>query len=191
MSKFLTPRGSRVAAGLAVLFVFAVVPTAAQAVTDDATVVVTGAGAVALSIAPTFGNFPGATLNGSNQDVTAAVTAWQVTDATGAAPGWSVNHVADLPHNGGSTIVMTGAALALTAPVAATEGTNASTAPVVAADTNIIGGGGVNAANAAAGTGAGVWDLSQGVDHLKLTIPADAKAASYTTTITTTLNAAV
>lgn len=85
---------------------------------------------------------------------------------------------------------MTGAALALTAPTAGTQGTNASTAPVVAGSADIIGGG-INAADAAAGTGAGVWDLAQGADQLKLTIPADAKAASYTTTITTTLNAAV
>ncbi|HEX5922721.1 MAG TPA: WxL domain-containing protein [Baekduia sp.] len=86
---------------------------------------------------------------------------------------------------------MTGAALALTAPTAGTQGTNASTAPVVAGKANIIGGGGINAANAAAGTGAGVWNLAQGADQLTLTIPADATAASYTTTITTTLNAAV
>jgi hypothetical protein len=36
-----------------------------------------------------------------------------------------------------------------------------------------------------------VWNLAQGAGQLTLTIPADAKAASYTTTITTTLNAAV
>ena len=68
-----------------------------------------------------------------------------------------------------------------------TEGTNASTAPVVAGKANIIGGGGVTAANAIATTGAGVWNLVEGADKLKLTIPADAKAASYTTTITTAL----
>ena len=153
--------------------------------------VVTGTGAVVLTTAPTFGNFPGATLTGVNQDVLADVTNWTVTDATGAAPGWSVNTIADVPHNGGSTVVMTGAALALTAPTAATEGTNASTAPAVAGKANIIGGGGVTAANATATTGAGVWTLTQGAGQLKLTIPADAKAAPYATTITTTLNAAV
>jgi hypothetical protein len=181
----------RFAAGLVALTASALAPMAADAATDDSSVVVTGAGAVALSAAPAFGDFPGATLTGSNQDVSASVSGWQVTDATGAAPGWSVNVSADVPHNGGSTIVMTGAALALTAPAASTSGTNASTAPTVAGKANIIGGGGVNAANAAAGTGAGTWNLAQGADQLKLTIPADAKAASYTTTITTTLNAAV
>jgi hypothetical protein len=191
MPRYLSSRVTRVAAGLAVLSTCAAAPMAAQAATDDAAVIVTGAGAVALSTAPTFGDFPGATLTGADQDVLASVSGWQVTDATGAAPGWSVNVMADVPHNGGSTIVMTGAALALTAPVAATAGTNASTAPVVAGKTNIIGGGGINAADAVAGTGAGVWNLAQGAGQLKLTIPADAKAASYTTTITTTLNAAV
>ena len=186
----LTRRALRVALGLGVAA--ALVPAGfAQAATDDSSVIVTGAGAVELSTAPLFGNFPGATLTGSNQDVLTSVSGWQVTDATGAAPGWSVNIMADVPHNGGSTVVMTGAALALTAPVASTAGTTASTAPVVAGKANIIGGGGINAANAAAGTGAGVWNLAQGADQLKLTIPADAKAASYTTTITTTLNAAV
>ena len=186
---------SRGRAGRAVLslgIAAAFVPAGlAHAQTDDSTVVVTGAGAVALTASPTFGNFPGVTLNGANQTVTTAVTNWVVTDATGAAPGWSANIVADLPHNGGSTIVMTGAALELLASTASTEGTNASTAPVVAGKANIIGGGGVNAANAAAGTGSGTWTLAQGAAHLKLTVPADAKAASYTTTVTTTLNAAV
>jgi hypothetical protein len=131
------------------------------------------------------------TLTGTNQTVTADVTNWVVTDATGAAPGWSANIVADLPHNGGSTVVMTGATIELLVPTASTEGTNGSTAPVVAGKANIIGGGGVDAANAAAGTGAGTWTLIEGAAQLKLTIPADAKAASYTTTVTTTLNAAV
>jgi hypothetical protein len=190
MFTLLPRRAVRVALGLGVAA--ALVPAGlAQAATDDSTVIVSGAGAVALTTAPLFGDFPGATLTGVNQDVTTSVANWKVTDATGAAPGWSANIVADVPHNGGSTVVMTGAALALTAPAATTEGTNASTAPVVAGKANIIGGGGINAANAAAGTGAGVWTLAQGADQLKLTIPADATAASYTTTITTTLNAAV
>jgi hypothetical protein len=190
MFTLLPRRAARVALGLGIAA--ALVPAGlAQAATDDSTVILTGAGAVQLTTPPTFGNFPGATLTGVNQDVTTAVTDWVVTDATGAAPGWSVNTVADVPHNGGSTVVMTGAALALTAPTAGTTGTNASTAPAVAAKANIIGGGGYNAANAIAGTGAGVWNLAQGAGQLTLTIPADAKAASYTTTITTTLNAAV
>lgn len=191
MPTYRSSRKLRIAAGLMALSASAVMPMAASAATDDSSVIVTGAGAVALSVAPTFGDFPGATLTGADQDVLTSVSGWQVTDATGAAPGWSVNISADVPHNGGSTVVMTGAALALTAPVAATEGTNASAAPAVAGKANIIGGGGVNAANAAAGGGAGVWNLAQGADQLKLTIPADAAAASYTTTITTTLNAAL
>jgi len=191
MPTYTNSRKLLIAAGLMALSASAAMPMAAGAATDDTTVIVTGAGAVALSVAPTFGNFPDATITGADQDVLADVSGWQVTDATGAAPGWSVNISADVPHNGGSTVVMTGAALALTAPVASTEGTNASDAPAVAGEPNIIGGGGVNAANAAAGSGAGVWNLAQGDDQLKLTIPADATAASFTTTITTTLNAAV
>jgi hypothetical protein len=183
-------RAVRVALGLGVAAAF--VPAGiAQAATDDSTVIVSGAGAVALTTPPTFGNFPGVTLTGVNQVVTTDVTNWVVTDATGTAPGWSANIVADVPHNVGSTILMTGAALALTAPTATTEGTNASAAPALAGGANIIGGGGTNAANAAAGSGAGVWTLTQGAGQLGLTIPADARAASYTTTITTTLNAAV
>jgi hypothetical protein len=190
MFKFIPRRAARVALGLGIAA--ALWPAGiAQAATDDSTVIVTGAPAVALTTAPTFGNFPDAVLTGSNQDVTASVTNWKVTDATGAAPGWSVNVTADVPHNGGSTVNMTGAALALTMPVATTEGTNASTAPVVAGSApQLIGGGGVNIANAIATTGAGVWNLAQGADQLTLTIPADAKVASYTTTLTTTLNAA-
>jgi hypothetical protein len=183
-------RAVRAAVGLGVAAAF-ISPGLAQAATDDSTVIVSGAGAVALTTPPTFGNFPGVTLTGANQTVTADVTNWVVTDATGAAPGWSANIVADVPHNGGSTVVMTGAALELLVSTASTEGTNLSTAPVVAGKVNIIGGGGIDAANAAAGTGAGTWTLAQGTAHLKLTVPADATAASYTTTVTTTLNAAV
>lgn len=183
-------RAVRAAVGLGIAA--AVIPAGlAQAATDDSTVVVAGAGAVALTTPPEFGNFPPVTLNGANQTVTTSVTDWVVTDATGTAPGWSVNIVADAPHNADSSVVMTGAALEALAPTAGTEGTNASTAPGVAGDDNIIGGGGVTAASAAGGTGAGIWTLTQGAANLKLTVPADAKAASYTTTITTTLNAAV
>jgi hypothetical protein len=190
MSKSIPRHAARVALGLAVAA--ALLPAGiAQAATDDSTVIVTGAAVVALSTAPTFGDFAAAVLTGTDQDVTASVTDWTGTDATGAAPGWSVNIIATVPHNGGSTVNMTGAALKLTVPVATADGTNASTPPVIPATAQLIGGGGVNIANAVATTGAGVWDLAQGVDQLTLTIPADAKVASYTTTLTTTLNAAV
>lgn len=190
MSIFLPGRAARVALGFGVAAAF--VPAGlAQAATDDSAVTVTGTAGVALTTSPLFGDFPGITLTGDNQTVTTSVTNWMVTDATGTAPGWSANIIADLPHNAASTTVMTGAALELTVPTATTAGTNASTAPVLAGKANIIAGGGINAANAAAGTGAGEWTLTQGAAHLGLTIPADAKAESYTMTITTTLNAAV
>jgi hypothetical protein len=85
MFTFLPRRALRVALGLGVAATL--VPAGlAHAATDDSTVIVSGAGAVELTTAPTFGNFPDATLTGVNQDLLTAVTDAKVTDATARLP---------------------------------------------------------------------------------------------------------
>ncbi|MDX6730038.1 MAG: hypothetical protein QOK49_4843, partial [Baekduia sp.] len=145
MSQFPSRRLARLAGGLVVAAALAPA-SLAQADTAPVTVAVTGAPAVTLS-SPSFGNFAAVVLNGSAQTTTATVGNWSVNDATGTAAGWSINVEADTPHNAGSTVTMAGAAMALTAPtVAATDVSNTATAPVVAGG-DLLGTGGVNAAN--------------------------------------------
>jgi hypothetical protein len=189
MFKFPSGRTARAALGVSVLAALAPVAVA-QATTQDVTVAVSGASSVVLS-APTYGNFAAVTLNGSAQDTSASVSAWNVNDATGTGAGWSVNVSADVPHNADSSKTQSGAAMTLAAPTAAAaDNTNTATAPAVAGG-DILSNGGVNVADAAPGSGQGAWSLAQGSADLTLTVPADTLADSYTSTITTTLNPAV
>jgi hypothetical protein len=94
MSKFLTPRVSRIAAGALVASAFAVAPVAAQAATSDATGTLT-AGALS-NTAPTVAPFT-TTLTGVTQTVDAAVGAWDINDATGSNAGYSVTMAATNP----------------------------------------------------------------------------------------------
>ncbi|MCW3003255.1 MAG: hypothetical protein JWQ20_2553 [Conexibacter sp.] len=189
MSQFLSGRLARLAGGLVVAAALAPA-SLAQAATAPVTVAVTGAPAVTLS-SPSFGNFDAVVLDGSAQNTTSTVGNWSVNDATGTDAGWSINVAADTPHNADSTVTMAGAAMVLTVPtVAATDVSNTATAPAVAGG-DILGAGGVNAANAIAGRGQGEWSLTQPADSLTLTVPANARADSYTSTLTTTVNPAV
>jgi WxL domain surface cell wall-binding len=190
MPHLLSGRAARVAGGFAVVAAVMVPVSLAQADTAPVGVAVTGAPAVTLA-SPTFSDFGAVVLNGAAQDTTSTVGDWVVNDATGTAAGWSINVAADAPHNAGATVTMAGAAMVLDAPVAtATDITNTAAAPVVAGG-DLLGGGGVNAADAADGTGQGQWNLAQPANSLTLTVPANALADSYTSTITTTVNPAV
>ena len=88
MSKSLTPRVSRVVAGMAVLGAFAVVPFAAQAADTNATGTLS-AGSLS-NTAPVITPFT-ATLTGDNQTVNAKVGSWSVTNATGNVHSYTVN----------------------------------------------------------------------------------------------------
>jgi hypothetical protein len=87
---------------------------------------------------------------------------------------------------GPAPVTMTGATLTIAAPAATpVEATNPSTAPAVLGGD--IRAGSVKVADAAPGAGLRTWQLAQGATDLALGIPADARAGSYTSTITTTL----
>ena len=160
----------------------------AQAATDNTSVTLTG-GSIALT-APTFGDFPGATLDGSAGSQAATASDWSVNDPRGSGLGWEVSMSAStLSTGGGTPIIMTGATLSIAQPVATpVDGTNASTAPAT------LGGDistGVKVADANANEGLGDWDLAQGATDLSLATPANARAGTYTSTITTTLTPGV
>lgn len=163
----------------------AIAPAAAAAETDTSTVTVEGASVPTLT-APSFGDFPDVTLNGSRQTVSASVASWSVTDARGTGLGWDVRVSATVPTTVDESESLATATMALTAPAAsAADPQNASAAPALAGG-NIIGSG-VLVADADAAEGMGVWNLAQGADDLDLSVPSDAKAGTYTSTITTTL----
>src|ERR1019366_3628866 len=89
----------RVAAGLAVLSAFAVLPIAAQAA--ESNLEGTLSGGAPSNTAPTITPFA-ATLSGVTQTITTKVGAWEVTDATGSNAGYSVTVAATAPTVGGS-----------------------------------------------------------------------------------------
>jgi hypothetical protein len=165
----------------------------AQAATDDTSVTLTG-GTLAMT-APTFGNFPGAELTGSADGQSASVSDWGVNDPRGSGLGWQVSMSASAlvdprtADDGTDDVTMTGAVLTVAAPDATpVDSSNASTAPTTAGG-NISTG--VNVAVAAANAGLGDWDLAQGATDLSLATPANARAGTYTSTITTTLTPGV
>jgi hypothetical protein len=160
----------------------------AQAATDDTSVTLTG-GTIALA-PPTFGDFPGAILDGSADSQSASVSGWGVNDPRGTRLGWQVSMAASpLSTGGGTPIIMTGAVVTVAEPVATpVDPTNESTAPTT------LGGdisAGVNVATAAVDAGLGDWALAQGATDLSLATPANARAGTYTSTITTTLTPGV
>lgn len=155
----------------------------AQAETDTTSAELL-AGSVTMT-APAFGDFTSTTLNGASQSKTASVSDWGINDATGSGAGWLVTMAAS-PLQTGAAVVMQGATLEVAAATAApVDASNVSTAPTM------VGGdlraGTVTVADAAADEGLGEWALTQGADDLTLGIPADARAGTYTSTITTTL----
>jgi hypothetical protein len=165
---------------------------AAQAATDDTSVTLTG-GTLALT-APTFGDFPGAILDGAADSQAATASDWSVNDPRGSGLGWEVSMSASplvdprTADGGVDDVTMTGAVLSIAEPTASAAVGNSSTAPTT------LGGNistGVKVADANAGEGLGDWALAQGATDLTLDTPAYARAGTYTSTITTTLTAGV
>ena len=140
-----------------------------------------------LTLGPDFGDFS-ATLNGSAQNTHAEISDWNVSDPGAGALGWEVTMSASPLVTGGlEPTTMTDATLTVAAPTATpAEATNSSTAPAVFGGDILAGT--VKVADAAPRTGLRAWQLEQGTTDLTLGIPADARAGSYTSTITTTLS---
>ena len=198
MSKFLTPRLSRVAAGLAVLSAVAVAPVVAQAADTDATGTLS-AGSLT-NTAPAFTPFS-ATLTGLAQTKNTPVGTWGVTDATGSDDGYSITVSATAPtvdpDGAGGPAVITGSTLKLYTTSATAVGGNANTAPVARAAQQLDVDGSPTAStiqNAAAGTGQGPWSFPADAGAstgLEVIIPGNATPGTYSSTLSYTTSTPV
>jgi hypothetical protein len=134
-----------------------------------------------------------AALTGRTQTVHTAVGAWSVTDARASDTGYSVTVSATAPTVDGSrSAAGTGGSLTLT-PTTATAATAASGNPAgtgpVASSPQELAPTASTIENASPGTGQGEWDFAADAGatrSLAVTIPGDASAGSYRSTLTYT-----
>jgi hypothetical protein len=196
MSKLITPRASRVIAGLFVASAFAAAPVAAQAATTQAQGLLTGG--TLTNTAPPIASLDTA-LTGATQTVNAAVGAWNVTDGTGSNAGYTVTVASSDPTDnsapdGSGTVLNPGSGGSMTltpTPATATAGNPAPSGPVdgpgAISDLApiLVSSGAATVANAAVSTGQGSWDFAAD-GNLAVVIPGDASAGYYTSTLTYT-----
>jgi WxL domain surface cell wall-binding len=163
---------------------------AAPAATTTTSVTLTG-GSLQFATAPQADAFAATTLTGQAQTVRTTFHDWVVSDARGSGAGWNVTMQASALSDGAGHS-WPGGSLKLTAPTGVLPvGVNLAVPPILQAATFTLDGASpVKVLSAAAATGAGDWSATQanllGGD-LVLTIPADAIAGTYSTTITSTL----
>lgn len=177
----------KVTTGLAVLAAFAAAPVTAQAADTDA-VGTLSAGSLT-NTAPPITPF-GATLTGVTQNVTTAVGAWSVNDATGSSDGYSVTVSATAPTVDGSAAdAGTGASLTLTPTTATAAAGNPAPAGPVAEGPQLLSTTAATIENAAEGAGQGRWNFaadSGATKNLSVVIPGDANAGTYSSTLSYT-----
>lgn len=184
MSKVISPRVTRAAAGLAVLSAFAVMPMAARANIDTTDALGTLTGGSLTVTAPDITPF-GATLTGITQTVTTDVSAWNVTDATGSDDGYSITVSASAPAVAGGS-AGTGGSMTLTPTTASAAAGNPATTGPDTKTAQLISGAAATISNAAAGSGQGSWNYAAGEDALSVVIPGNASAGAYSSTLTYT-----
>jgi hypothetical protein len=198
MSKFTFPRRSRIITGLVLVSAFAAAPVVAQAATTQAQGLLSTGGLT--NTAPAITAFP-TTLTGVTQTVNAAVGTWNVTDASGSNRGYTITVGSSAPTDnsaadGTGTVLNPGtaadASITLTPTAAtATAGNPTTTWPVDGAGATtslapiLVSTGAPTVANAAANTGQGSWDFA-GAGNLAVTIPGNASAGYYSSTLTYT-----
>jgi hypothetical protein len=176
----------RVAAGLAVLSAFAVLPIAAQAAESNLEGTLSG-GALS-NTAPTITPFA-ATLSGVTQTITTKVGAWEVTDATGSNAGYSVTVAATAPTVGGSAAgAGTGSSVTFTPATATAAAGNPAAAGPVATTAQTLSPTAATIENAPAASGQGGWDFAAdgAGKSLAVVIPGNASAGAYSSTLTFT-----
>ncbi|MFN2617662.1 MAG: WxL domain-containing protein [Thermoleophilaceae bacterium] len=170
-------------------------PAAAPAAIDTTSVTLTG-GTLDFSVAPTADDFTSTALTGSTQTLTTSFNDWRVNDARGSGAGWHVAMQASQFSNGASLTLPAGS-LTLKAPtVSKVDVLNPALPPVVSASPappwTLDGGSAITVVSAATATGQGEWNFDHanlsGSKDLALTIPANASAGTYTSTVTSTLS---
>ncbi|MDP9069503.1 MAG: WxL domain-containing protein [Actinomycetota bacterium] len=149
-----------------------------------------GGGALSVS-GVSVPDFPGATLDGQPKAVTAAMANFSVSDARGNGFGWNVTVQATqfaewdaataTLVSGGKTLALN--SLKLPTPAVTADGTTSPPPSVVAGPHRIDTTGAVKIASAATDTGMGKYNFSV-ADPLELTIPANAYAKTYRSTVT-------
>jgi hypothetical protein len=176
-------------------------PASAAGSTTDTTSITITAGSLDFGSNFTAANFPNTALTGLAQTVTTSVSNWSVNDATGSLLGWNVKIGATRFTDNNGTAGDTSddktlplGSLSLTAPTASAGASQSNLlAPVVQPLTTALDNGtaDVPVAVAALTKGQGLWNFTQGNNHLSLVIPATTEAGTYTSTITTTLSSGV
>ncbi|HEX8228130.1 MAG TPA: WxL domain-containing protein [Chloroflexia bacterium] len=168
----------------------ALIPVSAFAA--DTTVTV-NAGSLNIS-APTVGNFSAVNMDGAAKSPTASVGTFSVTDARGNGNGWHVTaEASQFAEWNGSEYVASGKTLAegsleLSQPSATANGTDSPAPAVSAGPYTIDEAGGVSLASADVDEGMGKYDF--GATTLTLSVPADAYAKTYKSTVTISVTTA-
>ena len=170
---------SRRVALLAGVFFAATTLLAGTAYAATSTVVLT-AGTLSLS-APTVGNFGTVTLDGSAKTTSATVSTFSVNDARGSGAGWNVTVQATQFTMTGHTLPM--GSIAMPAPTVAKADATSNAVPSITAGPYVIdSASAVKISSAAVDSGMGSYNFTSG--NLTLTIPANAYAGTYSSTVT-------
>ena len=167
---------------------------APAALADDANVVVTG-GSLAITTAPTAGDFSGVTLDGTAKTTTASLDNFQVNDARGSGAGWNVTvQATQFAEHDGTGYVASGktlptSSLSLANATVASPDTTSADPTMTAGAYTVDAGSAVKIASAAVDTGMGKYDISFAATaaDLTLTVPATAYAKTYRSDVTLTL----
>lgn len=149
-----------------------------------ATSVVLNAGTLTITT-PTVANFGGITLNGTAQTTNAALGTFSVTDARGSGIGWNVTVQATQFTMTGHTLAMN--SISMPAPTVAKADSTSGNVPSIVAGPYLIDNASAvkissAALDASAGNGMGSYTYTPG--NLTLSVPANAYAGTYTSTVT-------
>lgn len=171
-------------------------PGSALAQSTDTTAITLTAGTLTFSDIFDASDFASTALTGLVKTVTTGTGTWAVNDARGSLLGWNVKIRATRFATADATPIKLPAGSLTYAGVGASDitagaGQLSSTAPVAVTVAAAIDSDSTTSdqaiANAVLGGGGGQWNFAAKTAGLTLVIPADAKAGTYTSTITTTL----
>jgi hypothetical protein len=154
--------------------------TSAAFASDGTTAVVTGG---SLSITnPLAANFVGRSITGADQETTAALDAFSVSDLTGSGAGWHVTAGASQFTRTPSGHNLAASSLLMSEPGVTPNGTTSPDPDVNAGPYTLDSGTAAVVASAALDEGMGTYDFDETL--LTLSLPADVYAGSYASTVT-------
>jgi len=168
---------NRLKATLLALCAFGVMAPAAFA-SDGTSVVVTGGNLTITN--PAAANFTGVTLNGTTQTTTAALDAFNVTDARGTGVGWHVTAQASQFSGGGHSLPV--GSMDMSQPTVTSPNTTSPDPTIEAGPYTIDVASAVQVASAAVNEGMGQYDFS--ATSLSLTLGPEVYATTYNSTVT-------